>query len=196
MGKISPKSGFTGEEKGIMKKKQSIAWNIDAGQLSFWLLLIWILFMFAHSMTPGELSSRESGGMLHLVFQILEKFGVEAEWLTEHIIRKAAHFCEYSVFGILLLFYQSSRPKRRYGQRTRQLEAVYFMMLAVIAVPFCDETIQLFVPGRSGQLQDVWLDMAGSGAGILVSRMLQLGFCRWRAGRQRSQKSQGRIWLE
>ena len=27
--------------------------------------------------------------------------------------------------------------------------------------PFVDETIQLFTPGRSGQISDVWLDMSG-----------------------------------
>ena len=34
-------------------------------------------------------------------------------------------------------------------------------------IPFVDETIQLFVEGRSGQVSDVWLDLAGALCGLL-----------------------------
>lgn len=36
-------------------------------------------------------------------------------------------------------------------------------------VPFVDETIQLFVAGRSGQISDVWLDMSGAAAGMAIT---------------------------
>lgn len=36
----------------------------------------------------------------------------------------------------------------------------------------CDETIQLFVPGRSGQITDVWLDTAGYLTGALLTLLL------------------------
>jgi len=32
-----------------------------------------------------------------------------------------------------------------------------------------DETIQLFVAGRSGQISDVWLDMSGAAAGMAIT---------------------------
>ena len=34
---------------------------------------------------------------------------------------------------------------------------------------FVDETLQLFTEGRSGQISDVWLDMAGAAAGTLCA---------------------------
>lgn len=40
--------------------------------------------------------------------------------------------------------------------------------IAIFAVPFLDETIQLFTEGRSGQISDVWLDMAGALTGTLL----------------------------
>ena len=40
---------------------------------------------------------------------------------------------------------------------------------AALFMPFIDETIQLFVEGRSGQISDVWLDMAGIFIGIIVT---------------------------
>lgn len=33
---------------------------------------------------------------------------------------------------------------------------------------FLDETIQLFVPGRSGQISDVWVDLLGAAVGIAL----------------------------
>ena len=36
----------------------------------------------------------------------------------------------------------------------------------------CDETIQLFVPGRSGQITDVWLDTAGYLTGALLTLLI------------------------
>ena len=43
----------------------------------------------------------------------------------------------------------------------------------------CDETIQLFVPGRSGQITDVWLDTAGYLTGALLT-LLIFSLCRKR----------------
>ena len=39
-------------------------------------------------------------------------------------------------------------------------------------VPFVDETIQLFVSGRSGQISDVWLDFCGVMCGLLLAAAL------------------------
>ena len=36
----------------------------------------------------------------------------------------------------------------------------------------CDETIQLFVPGRSGSIADVWLDTAGYLTGALLTLLI------------------------
>ena len=43
----------------------------------------------------------------------------------------------------------------------------------------CDETILLFVPGRSGQIADVWLDTAGYLTGALLT-LLIFHLCRKR----------------
>ena len=43
----------------------------------------------------------------------------------------------------------------------------------------CDETIQLFVPGRSGRIADVWLDTAGYLTGALLT-LLIFRLCRKR----------------
>ena len=41
-------------------------------------------------------------------------------------------------------------------------------LLLGLLTALCDETIQLFVEGRSGQISDVWLDAAGIATGALL----------------------------
>ena len=65
-------------------------------------LVCYVLFIYFNSMTPAVISSQESGFVLELVQGLLDSMGIGALWLTEHIIRKCAHFCEYTVLGILL----------------------------------------------------------------------------------------------
>lgn len=48
-----------------------------------------------------------------------------------------------------------------------------------VMTALCDETIQLFVAGRTGQVQDVWLDTAGAFTGAVLA-MLGTGLMRRR----------------
>lgn len=122
------------------------------------LLVLFVMFIFMNSMQPSVDSSRQSGFVLQIAKQVLAAVGLEKIGITEHFIRKAAHFTEYAVMGMLL--YQSLRYHGYKGSR-------WVMMTVLIGflVPFTDETIQLFVEGRSGQISDVWLDCAGTACG-------------------------------
>ena len=57
------------------------------------------------------------------------------------------------------------------------------VIAAAIWLPFVDETIQLFVRGRSGQISDVWLDLAGMWTGLGL--MCLLGRARSHGNRRR-----------
>ena len=50
-------------------------------------------------------------------------------------------------------------------------------MLGGVLTALTDETIQIFSPGRSSQVTDVWLDSAGVLAGILTALVL-MALCR------------------
>ncbi|MCI8949312.1 MAG: VanZ family protein [Lachnospiraceae bacterium] len=172
----------------FVKRVISAFMSIDTSQFSLLLLAVWILVMYGHSMTPADISSEESGWVLLLTERFFEIAGIEAKWLTEYIIRKTAHFCEYCIFGMLLMYYLKHRPKRRYGHRELEMGQIYPIMLAVIFVPFVDETIQLFVAGRSAQITDVWLDMAGSCFGILLCQIPVMFGIKTRRGRRRRRR--------
>lgn len=125
------------------------------------ILAAYVVFIFSNSLTPAELSSAESGFVMRLVHQAIGAAGLSAPWLTEHVIRKCAHFSEYTLLGILL--FQSMRNLDCSAAFRRQLH-----MLLIFFIPFVDETLQLFTEGRSGQISDVWLDMSGAVTGTIL----------------------------
>ena len=108
------------------------------------LTVLWLFVIWGHSLMSAEDSGMESGVLAQWLMQFLP-------WMNDYIIRKVAHFTEYTVLGGLLF---GAFPQRG---RVALTESVFAGFLTA----FCDETIQLFSPGRSGQISDVWLDAAG-----------------------------------
>jgi len=141
---------------------------IIAGKVLFTLALIGcIVFIFSNSMAVAEVSSVSSGRVLSLMRSVLRRLGhpALAARLTDHIVRKMAHFCEYMLEGFLLML-----CTRVYSRHPFQHITV--PMLGGVLTALTDETIQLFSPGRSSQVTDVWIDSAGVLAGILIALIL------------------------
>ena len=143
---------------------------VAAGRVLFTLALIGcIVFIFSNSMKIASVSTVSSSRVLTLLQAALRRLGhpALAQRLTDHIVRKLAHFCEYMLEGFLLMLCM-----RVY---TRQyIWHISVPMLGGVLTALTDETIQIFSPGRSSQVTDVWLDSAGVLAGILVAIVLLL----------------------
>ena len=153
----------------IKKEQHPSPWLI-AGRVVFTLALIGcIAFIFSNSMAVAEVSSVSSGRVLQLLQAVLRRLGMPglAQSLTMHIVRKMAHFCEYTLEGFLLMLCM-----RVYSRHP--LRHITVPMLGGVLTALTDETIQLFSEGRSSQVTDVWLDSAGVLAGILVAIVLLL----------------------
>lgn len=135
------------------------------------LLIGYVAFVFSNSMKAAVESAQQSSRVLELAQQILEGIGLGNIGITEHFIRKAAHFAEYTCMGLLI--FQTVRSFQRPWTET----ALCIMLLGIL-IPFADETIQLFVEGRSGQISDVWLDMSGVFTGTMIMVMLS-GILKW-----------------
>lgn len=130
-----------------MNRRASRILTVCAGA---WLLVIW-----GHSCLPAAQSGTESGALLVVVQDLLPR-------MTDHVLRKCAHFAEYAVLGALTA-------------AALRTSAHFSWPRALLPGPFaalCDETIQLFVPGRSGQIADVWLDTAGYLTGALLTLLI------------------------
>ena len=119
------------------------------------LALLWLCVIWGHSMMPATKSGSESNFLADWLMQYIP-------WMDDYVIRKVAHFMEYLVLGGLML---GAFPARG---RAAVIETVF----AGFLVALIDETIQLFAPGRSGQIKDVWLDGAGFCTAQLVLRLL------------------------
>lgn len=146
---------------------------VTAGRVIFTVALagcIW--FIFSNSMAVADVSSVSSGRVLQWMQSLLRHLGQPglAQRLTQHIVRKMAHFCEYALEGFLLMLCM-----RVYSRHP--LRHITVPMLAGVLTAMADETIQIYSPGRSSQVTDVWLDSAGVLAGILTA-LIFMALCR------------------
>jgi len=146
---------------------------VIVGRVVFTLALagcIW--FIFSNSMAVAQVSSASSGRVLTLLQGALRRLGhpALAQRLTQHVVRKMAHFCEYMLEGFLLMLCM-----RVYSRHP--LRHITVPMLGGVLTALTDETIQLYSPGRSSQVTDVWLDSVGVLAGILTALVL-MALCR------------------
>ena len=147
-------------------------WLIAARVIFTFALIACIVFIFSNSMQIGDVSETASGRVLLLMKKVFNRLGMPgaANHLTDHIVRKLAHFCEYMLEGFLLMLCM-----RVY---TRQyIWHISVPMLGGVLTAMADETIQIYSPGRSSQVTDVWLDFSGAMAGILVG-LFWLALCR------------------
>ena len=155
------------------KEPQSLSPWVLGGRVLFTLALagcIW--FIFSNSMAVAEVSSVSSGRVLQLLQAVLRRLGMPglAQRLTMHLVRKLAHFCEYTLEGFLLMLCM-----RVYTRR--YVRHISVPMLGGVLTAMADETIQIYSPGRSSQVTDVWLDSAGVLAGILIA-LVFMALCR------------------
>lgn len=143
--------------------------------LSTALVLALLTFIFSNSLRNADDSSGQSGFVTALVNGLLSALGLPD--LTEHIIRKLAHFSEFALLGFLLN--NCIRTYTPHWVRSLPLP----LLLGLLAAQ-TDETLQLFSPGRSSSVTDVWIDFGGVFTGTLVSAVL-LGLLAALAGRGR-----------
>ncbi|MED9903227.1 MAG: VanZ family protein [Lachnospiraceae bacterium] len=134
------------------------------------LLLLLYCLIFGFSEQDGE----TSGNLSHAITQLGVKFFNEitggrmtqhmiesAADYFEHPLRKAAHFGEYAVMGILtysFLYYNIKSKHRRY------IMAVIWVFVSAAM----DEIHQFFVPGRFASAADVLLDTCGGAFGAFL----------------------------
>lgn len=120
-----------------------------------------IAFAFIHSSMNADESGAESAVTMGFLQNILDALDIRIE-LTDHIVRKLAHFTEYTAIGIMLMntayAFNKSRPYIYYPH----------ILFAGLFTAVIDEAIQLNVPGRAGMITDVLLDFSGVVTGTVV----------------------------
>lgn len=152
------------------------------------LTLIIMLFIFSQSALPHILSDKESGFITSILLRVIK---VDKDTLT-FIIRKTAHFLEYTLLGFSLMLTvrawqedssddqpNQTHPDSRAESRRWQNILIAWGIGTFYAVS--DELHQILVPGRSCQARDVLIDSAGVAMGILICH----GLSHWVRGKRR-----------
>lgn len=119
---------------------------------------LWLLVIWGNSLQTAAESSQRSLGVLAFLMPLISLLGI-SEDLMHTLVRKLAHMAEFGILG--MLWVAALLPKT--GKCFKRVCGCGLICLGAAAV---DETIQLFVPGRSGELLDVSIDFAGSVLGI------------------------------
>lgn len=110
---------------------------------------------------PASVSAEESAGVLEIIYNFLRTIGISAE-ITDHIVRKLAHFSEYTAIGMLLTSCAYS------FDRFKPYRYLAYVFFAGLGTAFVDETIQLFSEGRAGMITDMWIDFSGVVLGTAI----------------------------
>lgn len=151
-------------KKSQTKKKQNISQNNRKTRYLFLIpVIIWMVFIFYMSSRTGNESTEQSSIISTFLTNVLEKVRQDGPQETERlnavletVIRKAAHMVEYAILFLLsyLAMVKISKSENRiYNKLTAALISLLYACT--------DEMHQLLVPGRSGKMRDVAIDMIG-----------------------------------
>ncbi|MBQ6153177.1 MAG: VanZ family protein [Ruminococcus sp.] len=130
------------------------------------LSVLMITFIFYQSSMDADASSVESGSLLEMINGFLSSLGI-SPFVSDHLIRKAAHFSEYFILGTLL--FASMKV-----WLSKDVLILTYPAGAGLLVALSDEFIQTFSNGRSSEFKDVLLDLAG-----VLTAIVALYFLLW-----------------
>ncbi|MCD8091075.1 MAG: VanZ family protein [Clostridiales bacterium] len=130
------------------------------------LTVLMLLFIFGMSSFDADDSSALSGGLLEYINSILSAFGL-GDILTDHIIRKTAHYTEYFILGTLYLLDVLSL--------TASFGKSFLWPLPAGFITAClDEFSQNFSAGRSPGLKDVFIDFSGVLTAVFIGCVIYI----------------------
>ena len=147
-----------------MEKEKTSPWLIAFRIIFTAALIACILFIFHNSLETGTESSARSQAVMVMVNNFLAKLHLGP--LSEHLIRKLAHFSEFALEGFLLMLCIRVYTKHF-------VRHMSWPLLGGMTTALMDETIQLRI-SRTSSVVDVWIDMSGVVAGLLVALIILL----------------------
>ena len=148
-----------------MQTEKTSPWLIAFRVIFTLALLACVAYIFRNSLQTGAQSSLRSQAAMETVNETLGWLHLGP--LSEHTIRKLAHFLEFMMEGFLLML-----CLRVYTARF--VRHISWPLLGGLATAVMDETIQVFIPNRTSLVTDVWIDMLGVVAGIFVALVILL----------------------
>lgn len=143
-------------------------------------LLVWMGLIFFMSANDGDHSQGMSDGVTSVVLSTVwpgysgmspDEQAAVVESLS-FPVRKAGHFSEYAVLGLLAFATLRQGQVLRSSQAIRTTRKIAPAAAGAVVIAFAyacfDEFHQLFVAGRSGQPFDVGVDTAGAFVAVAI----------------------------
>ena len=144
-------------------------------------LLLWMGLIFFMSANDGDHSQGMSDGVTSVVLSTVwpgysgmspDEQAAVVESLS-FPVRKAGHFSEYAVLGLLAFATLRQGQVLRSSQAIRTTRKIAPAAAGAVVIAFVyacfDEFHQLFVAGRSGQPFDVGVDTAGAFVAVAIA---------------------------
>ena len=147
------------------------------------LLVLQMTLIFTMSSFGSDSSNAQSNQIIHVLHQVFPNLSNEHSFFGASnlvfIVRKAAHFTEYAILGLLFFLVY-----RAYFVKLTNAKFLFFALCSSFLYACTDELHQLFVSGRSGQFTDVLIDTLGALFGCLLLLMIRRLRKAWRARRR------------
>ena len=115
-----------------------------------------LVFIWGNSLLPGSVSGAISDFLKKILASLFAQGKPEPE-NGGFLLRKMAHFSEFTLLGLCLCWLFGMRGKGK-------LPPILWGALAACV----DESIQLFVPGRGPSVRDVCIDSGGVLLGVIL----------------------------
>lgn len=152
-------------------------------------ILLWIGFIFGNSADGAEESGNKSSHVQEVINNTAQNMGIPVE-VSEHSVRKSAHFTEYAVLSLLLCLFAVLVPvSGSSGKLTlARCFSVFLCPFFVMPVAALDETLQKFSEGRGCRFTDVLIDTAGALCAAVLFCLIAL-LCRYFLRRREAGKN-------
>lgn len=121
----------------------------------------YIVFILSNSLKPASVSGPDSQSIVDVINSFFQNINIPLS-LTNHILRKTAHFAEFFLLGAL-----TSCTFKVF--REKPCKSLFTILFIGLATAVADETVQLFIEGRGSQVSDVLLDFSGALTGTLLT---------------------------
>ena len=127
--------------------------------------ILWGAFILYMSSRNAVESMEDSSLIVDFLINIFS-LRIETIDILTTIVRKGAHFSEYFILSLLCL--------STYKNFNNHKVNFSFVLLVCNLVALSDEFLQGFIPGRSSEVKDVFIDFAGALTFLIIYRVIKL----------------------
>lgn len=126
------------------------------------LSLAWIIFIFFNSSQSGSVSHGVSMKIANKVSYIISKFINVKIGSVDFFVRKCAHGFEFMMLAIIIMISLNALL----GDKKNIL---FLTLLSILIIAGLDETLQIFISGRTSKVTDVLIDFLGGVVGCIIT---------------------------